>query len=214
MSAAAVWLNAFFAGFDYTVFNFFHSLLESAGTVLTPFFRGLTFLGELGWAMIVLAIGLMLFRKTRRAGLAIALALILSGLLTDVILKNLIGRPRPFVDQSSLYYQWYLQAGSQYAQNYSFPSGHTSTAMAAMLVVFMSFKHRHSWPAFIYVLLMGASRVYFLVHYPSDILGGLVVGAIAGLGGLYIAKLLQKYGDSHPGSWLVKSGFASSREAV
>ena len=70
----------------------------------------------------------------------------------------------------------------------SFPSGHTTAAFATMVPVFLLGRKRWSWLALVFGVLMGLSRIYLVVHYPSDVLSGLVVGSIAGVIGTLIAQ--------------------------
>ena len=71
-------------------------------------------------------------------------------------------------------------------REYSFPSGHVSTTMAAMGAVFFYTNKKYSWLAFLLVILMGFSRNYLVVHYPTDVLGGAIIGFISAL----IARIL------------------------
>ena len=68
--------------------------------------------------------------------------------------------------------------------------------MAAMTGLFFVTDKRISWTAFIFALLMGASRIYLCVHYPSDVLGGLIIGFAAGLiAGLIVNAIYKKLGE-------------------
>ena len=72
----------------------------------------------------------------------------------------------------------------------SFPSGHTTAAFSTMTALFLMGNKKYSWTAFIFAFLMGLARIYLVVHYPSDVLGGIIVGVVAGcLGALIAAKL-------------------------
>jgi undecaprenyl-diphosphatase len=97
----------------------------------------------------------------------------------------------------SIYASWYQQLGSQYATNYSFPSGHTMAAMAGMSVVFAYGNKRYSWLAYLYVLIMGITRIYFVVHYPTDILAGLITGGIGALAAISIVNWVMGYCAKH-----------------
>ena len=84
--------------------------------------------------------------------------------------------------------------GQHVESDKSFPSGHTTAAFATMVPVFLVGNKKVSWTALIFAFLMGVSRIYLVVHYPSDVLGGLIVGTIAGiLGTLLSQKLPQRY---------------------
>jgi len=214
MSAAAAWLNMTFAGFDFMVFKAMHDLFLSAGWLLTPVSRFMSFLGEAGWFEIVLALVLTSLRRSRRVGLAMVMALVVGTLATDVVIKHLICRPRPFVDQAGQYYRWYVELGSQYAAGYSFPSGHTTAAMAAMGTLFAYYDRRYSWTALLFVALMGLARMYLYVHYPTDVVMGIIVGTAAVIIAWYVNKALRKWCRGHAGSRLGRFVLAGGAENV
>ena len=74
----------------------------------------------------------------------------------------------------------------------SFPSGHTNAAFAAMVPLFILGDKRKSWLALVFGVLMGISRIYLVVHYPTDVIGGLITGTLAGMIGTLIAVNLPK----------------------
>ena len=197
MTAAAQWLNETFYSFDYNILKFFHDTFnQGAGSAFwDPFFKFVTLLGEEGLFFIIISIVMMLFKKTRKAGMVMLLAIGVGALITNVSIKPLVARPRPFQNELSdcfaQFKQWWIDAstsgeGTKVGER-SFPSGHTTSAMAAMAGYFFASKKKYiSWTAMLFAVLMGCSRIYLCVHYPSDILGGLVVGLIAG----FIASLL------------------------
>ena len=109
-------------------------------------------------------------------------------------MKIVIARPRPYADENGFFYQLWLMMGQHMESDKSFPSGHTTAAFATMVPVFLTGNRKVSWTALIFAFLMGLSRIYLVVHYPSDVLGGLIVGTIAGiLGTLLSQKLPQRY---------------------
>jgi undecaprenyl-diphosphatase len=85
----------------------------------------------------------------------------------------------------------------------SFPSGHTTSAMAAMMGIFLTTNKKRTWPVLLFPLLMGFTRLYFVVHYPTDVLGGLVAGALGGLGGFVLVCLLYRFLEKHRENKLV-----------
>ncbi len=77
--------------------------------------------------------------------------------------------------------------------SYSFPSGHTGNAFAvAMALTLMMKKKSVAIPAFILAFLIGISRLYLCVHYPTDVLAGIVVGCLCGVGGYFIYLPVEK----------------------
>ena len=124
--------------------------------------------GEL-W--ILLAVVLVLFRKTRRQGWSVGCALVLDLICCNLILKPLVGRIRPF------------------AVDASFPSGHTAASFAAVFALKAS--GSRLWkPALAVAVVIAFSRLYLYVHWPSDVLCGALLGAALGYAGAYLVKVL------------------------
>ena len=188
ISPVAAWLNAVFAGFDASVAVMIHKLYELCGVFFTPFLEFISVLGDGGIFLIVLSLIFMLFRPTRRYGLAILLSIGIGALITNLWLKPWICRPRPYTDEGSVFHQLWITMGQHSESDKSFPSGHTTAAFSAMTAVFLVGNKRISWIAFIFGILMGISRIYLAVHYASDVLGGILVGLIAGSIGFFISS--------------------------
>ena len=187
MTAAAAWLNSFFAGFDEGVVNAVHKLHECAGDWTQPLAEFVSLLGKGGIALIILSLILLICRPTRRYGTAMCLGLAIGAIAVNLWLKVVIARPRPYADPQSIFYPIWLAHGSHIESDFSFPSGHTNAAFAAMVPVFWLGNKRWSWLALVFAVLMGISRVHLMVHYPSDVLCGAVTGTIAGIIGTLIA---------------------------
>ncbi len=190
LTAAALWLNTVFASFDEGAAVAVHGLYLAAGWFFTPFFSFVSILGKGGIFLILLSAGLILFPKTRRFGTAMLLGLAIGALITNVCLKPWVLRPRPYADESGVYYQFWLLVGQATESDYSFPSGHMTAACAASMAVFLTGDKRKSWTAFLFALLMGVSRIYLAVHYASDVLGGVAAGFCGGTAGYFIARAL------------------------
>jgi undecaprenyl-diphosphatase len=178
-SAIALWLDRSLYHFDFTVLSLLHKWALQTQGVLSSFLEIIGLLSEKGVGMFLLGILLLCFKKTRKAGLCVFGAVCCGAFLSNLLLKNLIGRPRPFENHESLYYQWWLFVGAMRESGYSFPSGHTTAAMAAMTALFFFVRKEAGWLLFVFVLLTGLSRCYFMVHYPSDVLAALLVGFVA-----------------------------------
>lgn len=192
ISPFALWLNSYFAGFDAAVMQLVHRLYDIAGGFFTPFFEFISVLGDGGIFLIILSLFLMLFPRTRRYGLAILLGISIGALITNLWLKPSIFRPRPYTDEGSVFQQIWMTMGQHMESDKSFPSGHTTAAFSAMTALFLTGNKRVSWTAFIFGILMGISRIYLAVHYPSDVLGGILVGLFAGSLSAFIAGLLPR----------------------
>lgn len=145
------------------------------GAVLDPIVCFYTHLGDKGLLWLGLCALLLCFPKTRKAGLLGLLSLALGFLCTNVILKNLVGRPRPWLTVEGL-----VPLVNEPDPN-SFPSGHTCSSFAAAVAWFHSLPERWMGVAgLVLAALMGLSRLYVGVHFPSDVLVGGLVGFACG----------------------------------
>ena len=134
----------------------------------------ISMLGNGGALWIVTALILLFFRKTRRAGAAMLVALLIGLLVGNVVIKELVMRPRPFVTHPDL--TALLDPGDQW----SFPSAHTLSSFAAATALFF-FHRKSSLLACLVAALIGFSRLYACVHYPTDVLAGMLIGILCGL---------------------------------
>ena len=192
LTAAAQWLNTAFAGFDQSITLAVHKLYESAGVVLTPFMEFISLLGKGGIALIILSLCLMFFKPTRRFGTAMAIGLALGAICTNLFIKVAVARPRPYADPNGFFYPLWMMMGQHVESDMSFPSGHTTAAFASMVPLFLLADKKTSWLALVFAFLMGVSRIYLVVHFPSDVLGGLIIGTIAGILAVLIAKKIPE----------------------
>ena len=180
-SPAAAWINSFFAGFDLGITQTIHDIFYPIKVFSSPFFDLISLMGKGGIFLIFLSIALIWFKRSRRMGTAMLIAVTIGFLITNCCLKLLIARARPYTDESSLYYQIWLLVGQRTESDNSFPSGHTTAAFATMTALFFTGNRKYSWTAFIFAFLMAIARIYLAVHYPSDCLAGMLVGFTAGV---------------------------------
>ncbi len=141
--------------------------------ILTKIMVFISALGDKGFLWIALGICLLLFKKTRRAGVCVLLALLIDSVLVNLWLKPLIGRIRPFEFDKSLIP---LIARPVDA---SFPSGHTAASFAASTALFINFR-KYGLASMVVAFVMGFSRIYLLVHFPSDVIAGMIIGIVLG----------------------------------
>ncbi len=199
----ALWLDTVFHSFDYAILSAIHTFALAAGDVMTYLMRAITMLADHGYGMIALGLILFCFKRTRKAGLATLLGIAVGALITNVTLKPLVFRARPYTHEEYRV-MWEAVLGLVESER-SFPSGHTTSAMAAMMGLFLATKNKkRTWPVLLFPLLMGFTRLYFVVHYPTDVLGGLVAGALGGLGGFGLVYLLYRFLARHRENRLVK----------
>ena len=194
-----------FSGIDYGVASFMNKIARSfLGNIATHLANAVSLVTEKGLVFFLVAIILMCFAKTRKAGVLMFGAVAIGAIFTNFILKDLIMRTRPY-ETNTLYYGFWKAVGSPIESGYSFPSGHTTAVMAAATAFFISFNKKYSWVGFIVVLAVGVSRIYLMAHYTSDVIFAIIVGGVAGVASMYIAKLLYYIVGRFPNNELCKA---------
>ncbi len=184
----ATWLDTTFASFDAAVSGFAHRLAEGTGGALNTPMELISLLAWKGLCMLLLGLILCLFAKTRKTGATAFLAVCFGALITNIILKDLVARLRPF-ETSETYRAWWEYAGAVFEDEFSFPSGHTTSTAAAMTGLFLaSDKKKYVWPALLLIPVIGFSRVYLTVHYPTDVIGGIAVGLCSAVAAYFAVK--------------------------
>lgn len=166
--------------------------------------RYITYLGDAGIMWLALSIILMCFSKTRKGGF-----IVFVGYCTVVggnhfILKNIINRPRPFTEATDLI-AFIEGIGMELPDSSSFPSGHTFASMCSAIILTLSFGKKGAW-SYIPASLISLSRIFLCVHYPSDVLGGAVLGTLCGALVYWIMNILiDKFFDWRKKKQLVTS---------
>jgi undecaprenyl-diphosphatase len=183
-----------FDSFDMSVFTFFGEQIQSATMNIVANF--ITFFGGSEFVMPMAVFGLVLsfFKKTRKFGMAVLFAVLVGTLVTNLIMKPLFARPRPYVyyADNPLFMSWYEFAGAHIESDKSFPSGHTTAAFEIGVALFLVLNKKYSWIFPVCSVLVGLSRIYLMVHYVTDVLGGVLVGTFAGIMGYVIMNALMK----------------------
>ena len=133
----------------------------------------LNYAGEHGEIWIAFTLLLLLFRRTRKAGCAMATALVLYLVAGDCILKPLFARPRPGDVNTA------ITILVKRPHGHSFPSGHTASAFAAAFALWLQ-NRKLGVPALVLAAFIAFTRLYLYVHFPTDVLGGLVLGIALG----------------------------------
>lgn len=167
---------------DTSILLFFQQLRNPITDPIMGFF---SVIGNKGCVWIAIAILLLIFKKTRRHGIQLAFCLLASLLINNIILKNLVARPRPFTVIEELTVM--LAPKLADAGSWSFPSGHTGSSFAAAYSISRSFGKKGSW-AWIVAALISLSRPYIGVHYLTDV----ICGALFGILGAVLACLLWR----------------------
>lgn len=142
--------------------------------VLDKVMQFVTSLGDAGFLAILVCIVLLCIKKYRRVGAAASLSLCLDFLIVNLILKNLIARTRPYDVLEE------LLLITRRPSDLSFPSGHAGACFAVASVLFLCLPRRFGIPALATAGLISFSRLYVGAHYPTDVLGGMLVGCVTG----------------------------------
>ncbi len=155
---------------------------------LTPLFRFITTSGNSGLIWIAITCFLLAFKRTRKVGVMCAISLILSLLFTNLLIKPLVARTRPYELIEG------LNILIAKPHDFSFPSGHSSAAFAAAFVMFRKLPKKVGIPALAYAFLMAFSRLYLGVHYPTDVLAGILLGILYATAAIWLAdRIFDNY---------------------
>lgn len=154
--------------------------------VLTPYVKVITTLGNGGAIWVLLTLIMLLIPKTRRIGCIMVLSLIGTLLINNMLIKNLVARTRPYEVIGGLTYL------IPKPREYSFPSGHAGSSFSAAWVMFRQLPKRYGVPALILAILISLSRLYVGVHYPSDVLFGMISGTLISLAAETIVERIEK----------------------
>jgi undecaprenyl-diphosphatase len=152
---------------DIAILQFINNNLQNP--ILDKLMPIITSLGDSGMIWIIISFILILSKKYRKVGILSILALTLSTIIGEGILKNIIQRPRPFYELTN------IQLLIEKPLSYSFPSGHTGSSFAVAGVIGTLIK-KYKIPVITLAVLMAFSRIYLFVHYPTDIVGGIILG--------------------------------------
>ena len=130
----------------------------------------ITMLGDKGLLWIILGLAILIFQKGKRdTGFRVLLALLFGLLICNVLLKNAVGRIRPFALNDT------MQLLVTPPGDPSFPSGHTTAAFAAATVLIRD-HWKGRWIVLATAILVAVSRLYLYVHFPTDVLCGAIIG--------------------------------------
>lgn len=175
---------------------------------LDVFMKGLTYFAKAGIVWIVLALILIAMKKTRRVGVYAGIAILVTFIIVNGILKPCVGRIRPYVTFEDL-----IPLTTE--SDKCFPSGHASNAFACAWVMFRKMKGRYGVPALLMAILISLSRLYVGVHYPTDVLCGALVGFVVAeltvrIAPPYVKKMLKKL-DKKSGKTIKKKSRTKAR---
>ena len=192
----AIWLDTAFAGYDTAILSAMHSLAEKMGGFLTPLMRFISLLGEKGLLLFLLALVFMCFSNTRKPGICIFGAVCCGALITNIILKDSVARPRPF-EAAENFQMWWIAIGAPAEDGFTFPTGHVTAAAAGLTALCLTKGRKYIAPSAIIVVLMGISRNYLMAHYPSDVLFAMIIGLASAFIAYAITKLIYRILEEH-----------------
>ncbi|MDZ7624864.1 MAG: phosphatase PAP2 family protein [Ignavibacteriaceae bacterium] len=176
----------FLYSIDLTVFYFFNHTISTG--FLDRFFSIITDVNKWYIAYVIL-IGIAFFKGGRRGKIAV-IGLILLIVVTDQtgyrILKELFERVRP----CNVLTDVITPVGC--AGGFSFPSNHAVNNFAAAVFLLRLFPN-YKWIFLVVAILVSISRIYLGVHYPSDVIGGALIGAAFGYLFSIAALKLEQY---------------------
>lgn len=172
--------------FEAEILKFIHSVFSC--DILDYIFKFISHLGDKGALWIVLSVVLLVFPKTRKAGICSAISLVLCLAIGNIILKPLFGRVRPYDFDTA------IKIIISPLSDGSFPSGHTMAAFASMHSIAKCLK-KHRTYLYTAAVLMGLSRIYLCVHYPTDVIFGAIFGICFATGAHKIYNILIKGRD-------------------
>ena len=156
--------------FEFAFLDWLYQFRNPVMNTISIFFD---YAGAHGEIWIAFTLLLLLFRRTRKAGFAMAVALVLYMAAGHFFLKPLFARPRPCDVNTA------ITILVKRPHGHSFPSGHTASAFAAAFALWLQ-NRKLGVPALVLAAFIAFTRLYLYVHFPTDVLGGLVLGLALG----------------------------------
>ena len=166
-------------------FEILYAINNLHNPILDKIMIAITSLGNAGIVWIVIAIGLLLSKKTRKCGILMSISLLLGLIIGNVVLKNIIARDRPcWIDEN-------IKLLIPIPQDFSFPSGHTLASFEAAVMIYL---HNKKWGilSFALAVLIAFSRMYLFVHFPTDVLAGMILGMGISFTVYYVYNKMKK----------------------
>ena len=197
-------LNSLAVSFDLPILEWIQANLQSG--FLDTIMPIITMLGDGGIFWIVCSVLFTLHPKTRRMGIAMAIAMAMGLLICNIILKPAVGRMRPYDYQIDILGKTWndLLVGGKLLvdtpHDYSFPSGHTIACFEASVAIMLS-NRKLGIPALIIAILVAFSRMYLYVHYPTDVIASVILGSLFAVIGHIVAQRMKMPSISKNGKY-------------
>lgn len=164
-------------------FEILYALNNIHTDILDKIMIGITYLGEKGIFWILVAVILLFNAKTRKCGIFMLISMSLGLLIGNGLLKNIIARDRPcWIDNT-------VNLLISNPKDFSFPSGHTLASFEAAVTIFL-FNKKIGIPVILLATLIGISRLYLFVHFPTDVLGGAILGTVIAVSVFFVGNAI------------------------
>ncbi|MCR4781169.1 MAG: phosphatase PAP2 family protein [Lachnospiraceae bacterium] len=152
-------------------------ILDKVMIVITTF-------GKAGIFWILLTLAMLIFsKKPKKMAWTSMVALVLSVIVVNLILKNLVCRERPcWVDET-------VKMLVKVPKDFSFPSGHSSASFASAVSIFL-YRKKEGIAALVLATLIAVSRLYLFVHWPTDVLVGSLLGIVEAIVAYFIVRFV------------------------
>ncbi|MGL4739553.1 MAG: phosphatase PAP2 family protein [Sarcina sp.] len=146
------------------------------GPIIDNIMLFFTKIGTDGIVFLIIGIILLITKKYRRVGFMIWFASFINFVIVEV-LKHIVKEPRPFITHPELLHSVIGTPPS----SYSFPSGHASAAFVGAFMIAYFFGKKWGILSYIFAVIVMISRPFLLVHYPTDVIVGAIIGTISAL---------------------------------
>ena len=171
---------------DFSVLDFIAEHLKCS--FLDTVMPLVTYTAEHGLMWILVAAVLLVIPKTRKLGAMLGLSFLLGFLVGNLLLKNVVARPRPYWIREE------VELLVPHLKDFSFPSGHTLVSFEAASVLLKKGPKRIGVAVLVLAVLVAFSRLYLYVHYPTDVLASMVLSTAFGLLSCFLMeKAIETY---------------------
>lgn len=155
-------------------FSILYALQELHNPILDRIMIFITTLGDDGLFWIAIGVVCLFLKKHRKMGFQLLISMLCTFIIGNLILKNIFARPRPCDIDAA------VQLLISRPHGHSFPSGHSINSMVAAVALFLNNK-KIGIPAVIIATLIGFSRMYLFVHFPTDVLAGFGIAILVAI---------------------------------